>query len=79
MVPCKLWRAIRQRAGLPRIRYEAAVGSLLASECPNTRGGIRQQAGSHRGFVVRSVANTVRIYFSKSACQQTMGPPCPLG
>ncbi len=29
---------IRQQAGLPRIRYEAAVGSLLASEYPNTGG-----------------------------------------
>ncbi len=29
---------IRQQAGLPRICHEAAVGSLLASEYPNTRG-----------------------------------------
>ncbi len=41
---------IRQQAGLPRICHEAAVGSLLASEYPNTRaeGRIRQQAGLPR-------------------------------
>ncbi len=39
---------IRQQAGLPRIRHEAAVGSLLASEYPNTRGPeFVSKRGSH--------------------------------